>query len=734
MATVYEIEVDSEAYACVWLTHNAVSKQHAEQSEKLTKFHELDFINRKPCINVFTDSPCDNFNFLTGSHDHWKNVSSQTNIELKKSRDITRPKAFVFLLSPSRHHGICHLSETDVNLLHKLHDIPKCKENCVFLVKASASSVPYDTDDLEKLSSEIHARIFQKGEKNEIFKKIFDVNDNQVPVRIGVCLLDSLIWIMNELNEKAKRFSESINNNLTELVEKRDSNIKWLARKISKSGSVICNFASQKSNHVKTRELSKLLRKEMERRNLLVGIKLFKGNMTCQLDQKFEIKLNIFLRKKILFPKNDQLNSYKRRQSTDSSTRFTRSMTREDSTSKDSSTNVTINTRRGITHRCSVMSSNIFDGNDYQKMTKDIYAELLNFVTCLVNRFTEDLKPFSKTISEERLKRLHSLKIHEWKTVAMRSVLVKGFGCIENNICVYTKKDNEHEKRSVCEYVKKYLNDPPGKYQLRVEYKQRKISLFSKLEQGSKINRRESGNYTDEERQFGSLGMFLEDKNGKYFFTTCAHVIGEEEHAYSPDDNSKLGRNVYINYSDCNKDDKNDPYIDFSLVQVSPERTLTCTFGLKTTGGDFINGRIFRGDLSEILNENVYKWGATEPCLQKGKCIGFEDEGSLLYMIVDTKDFAKGGDSGAIVCVGEDVETGLAAFVIVAGSTDDSGSESLNSGSSYLVYKVSDALDRIGTISGLTPCLNPYIRTISISSPVSDSKRAASKRKTPDKL
>ncbi|CAC5410047.1 unnamed protein product [Mytilus coruscus] len=214
----------------------------------------------------------------------------------------------------------------------------------------------------------------------------------------------------------------------------------------------------------------------------------------------------------------------------------------------------------------------------------------------------------------------------------------------------------------------------------------------------------------DGSRKYGSLGMFLKDSKGTYFFTTCAHVIGEEEHAYSPDDNSKLGRNV------------------------SPERTLTCIFGLKTTGGDFINGRIFRGDLSEILNENVYKCSATEPCLQKGKCVGFEDGGSLLYMIVDTKDFAKGGDNGAMVCVGEYVETGLAALVIVAGSTDDSGSESLNSGSSYLVYKVSDALDHIGTISGMTPCLNPYIRTILIVSPVSDSKRAASKRKTPDKL
>lgn len=118
MATVYEIEVDSEAYTCLWLTQNAVNKQHAEQREKLTKFHELDFINRNPSISVFTEAPCDNFNFLTGSHDHWNKVSSETNIKLKITRDITRPNALVFLLSPSRHHDIYHLSKTVSHIYH----------------------------------------------------------------------------------------------------------------------------------------------------------------------------------------------------------------------------------------------------------------------------------------------------------------------------------------------------------------------------------------------------------------------------------------------------------------------------------------------------------------------------------------------------------------------------------------------------------------------------------------
>lgn len=75
------------------------------------------------------------------------------------------------------------------------------------------------------------------------------------------------------------------------------------------------------------------------------------------------------------------------------------------------------------------------------------------------------------------------------------------------------------------------------------------------------------------QRKYGSLGMFNEDKNGTYFFTT--YVIREDEQAYSPEDNSKLGQNVFIHQLECNSNDKHDPYIDFSLVQVSPERTLT---------------------------------------------------------------------------------------------------------------------------------------------------------------
>ncbi|XP_071146610.1 uncharacterized protein [Mytilus edulis] len=725
MASCYELEVESEVYTSLWLTQKSFIK-YAEPLMKKKGISEIKNILRKPRIIVLTSFDIDNFDFVVGAHNQWKMVSAKKVFQM--TENVNRPKAIVVLLNPTRKHNNYQLSEKDMDLIDKLNDIHEneIRENVVFVVKASDSDCTDDTEELEKLSCELNSRISKNRGKNEIFKKMFWLKDDQIPVRIGVCLLDSLIRLVHKIQNKSLRFVQS----MKDLKNNKNIHVQSFEKVISKSE--ICTRALQNSNQTNIRNLRHLLKNEIDRKDLLC----IKFTNRKKLDQIIKTTLETYLKKRILHLKKDKRGAFKRCTPKELSSTLlkTRSMTKEILQVNCASTTRISAPKTNTTHTYSARCGDVLCWKDYNEIAKGVYADLFSFVTRFVINFNSEISAFLESISDEWFKRANSLLIHEWKTVTMRNVHVKGFGCIENNICVNLKTNDETGKKAVSAFLKKYLNDPPGKYKLRIEYKERKITLFSKLEQGSKINKKETEMQADGPRKYGSLGMFLKDNKGTYFFTTCAHVIGDEEHAYSPDDNSKLGRNVYINYSDCNKHDKNDPYIDFSLVQVSPERTLTCTFGLKTTGGEFINGRIFRGDLSEILNENVYKWGATEPCLRKGKCIGFEDEGSLLYLTVDTKDFAKGGDSGAIVCVGEDVETGLAAFVIVAGSTDESGSESLNSGSSYLVYKVSDALDRIGTRSGMTPCLNPYIRTISISSPVSDSKRAASKRKTSDKL
>lgn len=159
--------------------------------------------------------------------------------------------------------------------------------------------------------------------------------------------------------------------------------------------------------------------------------------------------------------------------------------------------------------------------------------------------------------------------------------------------------------------------------------------------------------------------MFLEDEKGTYFFTTCAHVIGENQYAYSNVNNATIGRNVIIRYPDSRTPrSSEEPSLDFSLVEVSPDKTLSCTFGLKTQKGNFINMQIFRGDPLEVRYRTIYKWGASEPNRQVGRCTGCEYDGPFLYLQVDTKEFAKPGDSGAIICVGDNPDQSLAAFVL----------------------------------------------------------------------
>ncbi|CAC5358877.1 unnamed protein product [Mytilus coruscus] len=349
-------------------------------------------------------------------------------------------------------------------------------------------------------------------------------------------------------------------------------------------------------------KISKLLRREFENRYLFFFLGgSSKGIKTCQLENNIETRRYNVPTKRISLLRKDHFNELQRRTTKSTCMTLTRSIKKRTFSIQSSPTSQELETRMGRKHYCLKRCSTIFRKKDYKEMAKDVYTELLNFLTIFVKGYTEDLAEFLQKISDERSKKVNSLNIHEWKTKAMRNVLTKGFGCVGQNIRFYLKNDNEKERTSVSQNVKKYLN------------------------------------------------------------------------------NWKV-----------------------------------------PVGG---------GDLLEILERNVYKWGATAPYLRKGKCIGFEDEGSLFYLTVDTQDFAKGGDTGAIVCVDEDVETGLAAFVIVAGSANNSQSTgSSNSESSYLVYKVFDALDKV---SEMKPCLIP--RTIPISSPVIiDSIQSTSKRKRPD--
>lgn len=272
------------------------------------------------------------------------------------------------------------------------------------------------------LSDEIHLKFGGKSEKNRIFKKLFLSTDNQVQVRVGACLLDSLIRTLKSVYDKLYLFDDYMNNILTELVQKKNMNINFLEKFISNSDFKICNLASQRSNCEHLKDFSKILRREIENRFLFFGGKSSKGTNTHQLENNFETRLENILTKRLSLLRKYHFNELHRRTTKATCMTLTRSMTKERSASKGLSTSQEFETKMIRRHYCLKRCSTIFRIKDYKEMATDVYTELLNFLTIFVKDYTEDLADFLQKISDERLNRVNSLNIHEWKTIAMRYI------------------------------------------------------------------------------------------------------------------------------------------------------------------------------------------------------------------------------------------------------------------------------------------------------------------------
>lgn len=285
-----------------------------------------------------------------------------------------------------------------MDLIDKLNDIHenKIRENVVFVVKASDSDCTDDTEELEKLSCELNFRISKKRGKNEIFRKIFWLKDDQIPVRIGVCLLDSFIRLTHEIQYKAQRFIQS----MKELENNKEIHVQSFETVISKSGISISS--SQNSNHANMRKLRHLLKTEIDRKNYSVCI--MSANRK-KLDQIIKTTLENYLKKRILHFKNDKRVACKRCTSKEVSCTLlkTRSMTQKILNANCSAVSTT---------RCKT----VLCRKDYREIAKGVYTALLSFV----NNSCAEKTTFLESISNEWFKRDNNLQIHEWKTVAMR--------------------------------------------------------------------------------------------------------------------------------------------------------------------------------------------------------------------------------------------------------------------------------------------------------------------------
>ncbi|XP_063406251.1 uncharacterized protein LOC134690206 [Mytilus trossulus] len=310
-----------------------------------------------------------------------------------------------------------------------------------------------------------------------------------------------------------------------------------------------------------------------------------------------------------------------------------------------------------------------------------IYTDLNN----KAQEYQETIGIFTSHLEDECANSsLHGVTIHELKVLAYRHENVSGFGYTDGTVRVYIKGSTEEDKTEVLTFFEKYVNTT--EYNLKIEFrKKREITYFAKLENGSRINKLKTAGTGP--KGYGTLGMFLEDNKGMYFFTTCAHVIEEHEDAYFPDDNTKIGENVFICHPNANNGIKHAKKMDLSLIRVCPDFDIECKLGLKSVHGNFLKGAIFKGDIFEIFGRRLYKWGATEPYLQTGKCTGIEED-EFIHIQINTDNFAKPGDSSAIICAGRDDDTALAVFVLVGEERTDRK----DGKTTYVVYKVADAL------------------------------------------
>ncbi|CAC5407172.1 unnamed protein product [Mytilus coruscus] len=666
---IFLIEPDPDTYTSISLTLKTLK---ACEAYDFLKAHllELNNVLQKPRIVVYNHGD----QLSPEELNHYLGHTTVSRCERISAEDLgnchqwTSPLAIVVLLTGSGGHGSCRLSHSDFVVLKEMKKNFNDSRYITFVIKKSRLSMQYNLDDVNHLSEEIQLELCGTSRPNNIFLNMFLFNDKQISVRIGLRMHKSIQGHLFNIKQNSNHLINEIKNQCTILRKAREELTKSLCESILNVDVKYCSHALSEINQTFIKplafELSNFLKSEIDG-------KLLKPLITAK-DVKILLKrcLTAVMKKKLnhvgngTYRKHTKLRGMKYRPLC--------------STSHSSST------------KCICQFSRIATANTAQK----IYAELIKMCT----KVKEDVETFRRYLEDEcPSTRLHGVSVHELKTIANRQGMVSGFGYFDETVCVYINSCKEEDKKKVFNFFEQYLNIANYNCKYVIEFrKKREITYFAKLQNGSRINKfpRTGKN----SKGYGTLGMFLKDNKGTYFFTTCAHVIEQDEEAYLPGDNSRIGENVFVRYPNTSNAVENTKNMDFSLIRVSPESDIECKLGLKSTSGSFLKGQIFKGDISEILGRRLYKWGATEPHLQTGKCIGIEEE-EFIYIEMDKENFAKPGDSGAIICAGNNTDTALAAFVLVGewiGHQDRK--------KRYVVYKVSDALD-LDNIKDFTPCL-----------------------------
>ncbi|CAC5368914.1 unnamed protein product [Mytilus coruscus] len=708
-------EYDSDAFTSLWMLQNVCKNNDILRIKDIP---ELKYVLNKPYVHIYSSTTVSSEEatvFVSSSHAGRKVPRSE---KINPAKTVERPFVILTILNPLEKNGFCYLSKHDCRLVQQKRNILQNIDNVVYVVKGNGRNA----SALQHLSCELHKKIDDDKIRNRIYPKIYRFPDDEIEIRtrVGLCIHASIITHLQVVNDKISDIQRQMSLERGVWSKNRDKFISFVMKMLIGENLNVCTSSLKESNHKIFKDLSQYMLVEISQKRVL-GSTLMSCDVT--IDRVFQIlkeNLDKVLLDKIPFLKECQVKRNPKATGKQNA-RTTKHPYHREKTLLSESAGASTSSMTPNGHRCSGKCKMELNKIEKAKAAKGIFKGILKYVT----ECEDNLSSFSRSLFDELTRRGDSVMLHEWKTVSLRNSKVKGFGCMDDTICLYLQHDNDKDKTEVLKYINDFFDDTTLKYKISIEFRSTKITLFAFLQQGSKINPDMSN---EGQNKYGTVGMFLEDEKGTYFFTTCAHVIGKNKEAYSHVDKAMIGRNVLTRYphSRTPGSKSEEPSLDFSLVQVSPDKTLTCIFGLKTEVGNFVNMQIFRDDLLNVRHGNIYKWGASEPNMQLGRCTGCKYDGPYVYLQVDNKDFAKPGDSGSIICIGDanHPEQSLAAFVLVGADEE-----------SYLVYKVSDALELISTVrKKIKPCISHCTRNIPISSCPPRQLESPQKRKLEDRV
>ncbi|CAG2215003.1 unnamed protein product [Mytilus edulis] len=468
-------EYDSDAFTSLWMLQNVCKNYDILRFKEIP---ELRYILNKPYVNIYSSTAISSEEatiFVSSSHEGRKVPRSE---KINPTKTVERPFVILIILNPLEKNGLCYLSEHDGRLVKQKRHILQNIDYVVFVVKGNFKHV----NALQHLSCELHQKIHGDKTRNRIFPKIYRFPDDQIEIRtrVGLCVHASILTHLQVVSDKVSDMQHQMSLERGVLSKHRAKLISFVKKMLTGENLNVCTSPLKESNHKIFKDLSQNILVEISHRRLLVSTLV--SSDVAAIDRVFQIlKENL---DKVLLDKIPVLKECQvKRNSTATgkqNARITKHPYHREKTLLSKSVCTSTSSMTSNRHRCTDKCKMELNKTEKNKAAKGIFKGIFQHVT----ECEDNLSSFSRSLSDELTRRGDSIMLHEWKTVSLRNAKVKGFGCMDDTICLYLQHDNDKDKTEVSKYINEYFDDATLKYKINIEYRSSKITLFAFLQQG----------------------------------------------------------------------------------------------------------------------------------------------------------------------------------------------------------------------------------------------------------